>query len=310
MLKIQHKQTKLLVLILLFFLAKFSNGQSYKIVYNNSKDSTQNFYIIRLPKDNIKGLLVLNDRALSDSSKLEAYNLGICILTVVPTSQSLDNLTSNDVLNTIDQMIDAITTKYKIAKQKVIIGGMSVAGTGAIRYVQYCYSNKSKHGIKPVGVFAVDPPLDYQRLYNEAKKSIQRNFNKDAVDEGKMITELLTKNLNGTPEINIQQYQVSSPFCYSANNGGNAYLLNKTAIRLYTEPDINWWINNRRKDYYDINAIDNAALINQLKLNGNSEATLITTSDKGVKLNGHPHSWSIVNEHELLLWCNQLFNKL
>ena len=35
------------------------------------------------------------------------------------------------------------------------------------------------------------------------------------------------------------------------------------AVRLYTEPDVNWWIDNRRKDYYDLNSIDDAALINQ-----------------------------------------------
>ncbi len=300
---------KLFILFSLLLSINISNGQSYKIVYENPKDSTQNFYVIRLPKDVIKGLLVLNDRALSDSSKLRAYNLGICTLTVVPTAQSLDNLTSNDILNTIDNMIGEVTKMYKISKQKIVIGGMSVAGTGAIRYAEYCFSNKSKQGIKPIGVFGVDPPLDYQRLYYEAKNSIQRNFSKDAVDEGKLITKHLNNNLKGTPETNIKSYQANSPFCYSAINGGNAYLLNTLAVRVYTEPDINWWIDNRRKDFYDINAIDNAALINQLKLNGNSKATLIATNYKGVSLEGHPHSWSIVDEQDLLLWCNNLFDE-
>jgi hypothetical protein len=301
---------KYLVILSLLFIGKMSLGQQYKVVYKNPADSSQNFYIITLPKDTIKGLLVLNARTLSDSSKMTAYSLGICTLTIVPTAKSLDNLTSNGILNTIDGMIGEVIRDYKISNHKIIIGGMSAAGTGSVRYAEYCYLNKSKHGIKPCGVFGVDPPLDYERLYNEANKAMIRNFNKDAVDESKMLIEILTRDLKGTPQKNIKSYQTNSPFCYSATNGGNAYLLNHLAVRLYTEPDINWWIDNRRKDYYDLNSIDDAALINQLKLNGNVNAELIVTNNKGLKIDGHPHSWSIVDERELLLWCNKIFSGL
>ncbi len=286
-----------------------SLGQQSKTVYKNPKDSSQNFYIIRLPKDTIKGLLVLNARGLSDSSKIIAYNLGICTLTIMPTTSYLDNLTSDSIINIIDGMIGEVIQEYKIPNNKIIIGGMSAAGTGSVRYAEYCYLNKSFYGIKPSGVFGVDPPLDYERLYNESNNAIIRNFSKDAVDEGKMLIELLTRNLKGTPQTNIKSYQTSSPFCYSASNGGNAYLLNHLAVRLYTEPDINWWIDNRRKDYYDLNSIDDAALINQLKLNGNSKAELIVTHNKGLNIEGHPHSWSMVDEQDLLLWCNEIFSE-
>ena len=284
-------------------------GQQSKVIYKNPNDSSQNFYVITLPKDTIKGLLVLNARILSDSSKMTAYSLGICTLTIVPTANSLENLTSDRILNTIDGMIGEVIRKYRISNHKIIIGGMSAAGTGSVRYAEYCYLNKSMYAIKPCGVFGVDPPLDYERLYNEAKKAITRNFSKPAVDESRMIIEVLSKNLKGTPQTNIKMYQTNSPFCYSAPNGGNAYLLNHIAVRLYTEPDINWWIDNRRKDYYDLNAIDDAALIDQLKLSGNSKAELIVTNNKGVKIDGHPHSWSIVDEQELLLWCNKIFSE-
>lgn len=286
-------------------------GQQSKTVYKNPKDSSQNFYVIRLPKDTIKGLLVLNARALSDSSKIAAYNLGICTLTIIPTTNYLDNLTSDSIINTIDRMIGEVTRTYNISKRKVIIGGMSVAGTGSIRYAEHCYLNKSSNGIKPCGVFGVDPPLDYERLYNESNKAIIRNFSKDAVDESKMLIEILSRNMKGTPQTNIKSYQKNSPFCYSAANGGNAYLLNHLAVRLYTEPDINWWIENRRKDYYDLNVVDAAALINQLKLNGNSKAELIATNNKGFREDGvrHPHSWSILEETDLLKWCDKLFSE-
>jgi hypothetical protein len=187
---------------------------------------------------------------------------------------------------------------------------MSAAGTAAVRYAQRSFLGGNLL-IKPLAVFAVDPPLDYERLWNESEKSVWRDFSKDAVEEGKMLMDLLKKNLNGTPKTNLQSYQKISPSSYSAKDGGNAYLLNSIAVRLYTEPDVNWWIENRRKDYADINSIDNAGLINQLKLNGNAHAELFTTYNKGYQDNGdrHPHSWSILDQSELLDWCVKLFDE-
>jgi hypothetical protein len=43
-------------------------------------------------------------------------------------------------------------------------------------------------------------------------------------------------------------------------------------VRLYTEPDIRWWMENRKVDYYSMNAVDAAALILQLQLLGNRQA--------------------------------------
>ena len=297
--------------VILFFFIQISFGQTSYVVFRNPKDSSQNLYIVRPPKAVIKGVLVLNDRALSDSSKMKAYETGILTLTIVPTSNSLDNLMSDAILLRVDEMIKEVLSKYKIQDDKFIIGGMSAAGTGAIRYAQFCFSRKTKSSIKPIGVFAVDPPLDYERLWNEAEKSVQRNFNNDAVKEGQTLIKLLKKDLQGTPKTNIQSYRIKSPYCCSAPNGGNAYLLNKVAIRLYIEPDISWWINNRRKNYCDINAIDNAGLINQLKINGNDNAELIMSYGKGYREDGkrHPHSWSILDENELLNWCDKLFTE-
>lgn len=63
-------------------------------------------------------------------------------------------------------MVQEVLTTYRIASHKLGVGGMSAAGTGAVRYVQYCYQ-QSTPNIKPIGVFGVDVPLNYERLYRE-----------------------------------------------------------------------------------------------------------------------------------------------
>jgi hypothetical protein len=293
---------------MILILMHSAHAQQTLKVYRNPGDHTQNFYVLRLPKNEIKGLLVLNARSLSDTANKTADALGIGILTIVPVSNTLENLLSSTLLDTIDAMIAQVTARYDIAKDKIVIGGMSAAGTGAVRYVQYCAAKLSKNHIRPRGVFGVDSPLDYIRLYNEAERAIQRNFNNDAVEEGKTLVNLFSKKLKGKPQTNPIAYAKASPFCYSIQTNNHAALLNNIAIRLYTEPDITWWIENRRKDFYDLNCLDNAALLNQLRINGNTRAELITTQNKALLKEGHPHSWGMLDENDLLKWCYQLFS--
>jgi len=299
----------LICLLLCFYISK---AQKAIYVYKSPGDSTQNFYIKRLPHGPIKGLLVINLRSVSDSSKTYALDHGIMLMGVIAISpdSALQYLTSTQALDRTDRMITEVVNQYHIPSNKVIIGGMSVGGTGALRYVEYCKAGSSKGKINPIGCFAVDPPLDYERFYRASNDAVQRNFNQDAVEEGKAVIQLLRSTLKGTPFSNAKAYQQASVFSYSSESGSNAKLLTDVAIRLYTEPDINWWIENRRRSYYDFNSIDCAALVNQLKLNSNSKAELIVTSNKGYQEDGtkHPHSWSIVNEKDLLNWCIELFN--
>lgn len=61
---------------------------------------------------------------------------------------------------------------------------------------------------------------------------------------------------------------------------------------------------NRQRDYYDLNCVDIAAMINLLQTQGNKEAKLVVTNNKGRRLNGmrHPHSWSIMDSKQCLDW--------
>ena len=119
------------------------------------------------------------------------------------------------------------------------------------------------------------------------------------------VINYLTEHLGAKFEDNSKLYEELSPFNYAELNGGRSKLLKDISIRLYVEPDVNWYIQNRGKDYLDMNSIDCAALVNRLKLMGNKKAELIITKDKGIGEDGKrdPHSWSIVDEEGLVDWA-------
>jgi len=217
-------------------------------------------------------------------------------------------LTGDGPLQRIDSLVREVINSYHLPKNKWVIGGMSVEGTGAIRYVQYRQQKHANDGLNPAGVFGIDPPLDYERLWHESEDGVKRNFSPNAVAEGNFLMAFFKEKFGGSPHDKPDAYRAASPFSYSAGDGGNARWLNNIPIKIYVEPNINWWIENRRKDFYDLNAADQAALINQLKLNGNKDAELKTSYNKGIAPDGsyHPHSWSILDEKELLKWCLKL----
>jgi len=301
------------LLFLLFLIPGFhiSFAQEPITVFRNPRDSTANLYQLVLPKGQIKGMFVLTYLPFSHPMVSMAAEKGIVLMMGIPASNYLDIMVEDYPLQLLDEMIAEVTVKYNIPKNKVIVGGLSAAGSLAIRYAQYGEQGKNHSGIKVAGVMAVDPPLDYERFWRECKKKVELNFSSVAVAEGKMVLSLLESKYGGTPYQKLSNYHTGSPFSYSARKGGNAVFLDKTPVRIYHEPDVNWWLENRRLDYYGMNSIDCAALINQLMIDGNKDAELISTNNKGFREDGsrHPHSWSIVDETELINWCVSLFNR-
>lgn len=298
------------ILLFFCFLCLHVTAQEMKYVHRDARDTTHNFYVKLVPSVPVKGVLVLNNEVLSASSNEYATKQGVMVLCIVPGYDDgfAENMVGDTILHSIDTLINEVLTVHKIPADKVIIGGMSAAGTGAIRYAQFCAEGKSAYHIKTAGVFAVDPPLDYERLWYQAVHSIERKYHQGAMQEAQALKNMFINKLGGDPGHYQAAYQQLSPYSYTAANGGHAGLLNNMQVRLYTEPDINWWIDNRRKDYYDMNAVDLAALINQLKLNGNKNASLIITENKGYNgANRHPHSWSIVDQKELIDWSLEVF---
>lgn len=162
---------------------------------------------------------------------------------------------------------------------------------------------KEQNTIQPKGVFVVDSPIDLEELYKSAKKDIEENVSKAAVEEGKFLIELFNKEL-GAPEDSIQNYEYYSPYLMSKKSTHNLNNLKNIKIRLYCEPDIEWQSSNRNRGYEDLNAfkLKNAAL--DLNKIGAKNVEFIESKNRGYRANGqkHPHSWNIVEKENLVDW--------
>ena len=271
-------------------------------------------YTLWLPKETSKGVIVFFDGYRDTVNKLPIIDLALknqLAILYVTTNNPVEFLFEEIKMKELEGYIYEAISKNNIPRNNILYCGMSLAGTRALRLAAFSQSTQSTYKLIPKAIAICDAPLDMVRNYRECKKASELNLNPVGATESEWVSSYIRKNLNGTPEEAIMAYINYSPFCYSAENGGNAKAFKNIYLRCYTEPDVNWWIANRGRDYYGMNATDLAALVNQLKILGSKKAELITTSGKGIRENGnrHPHSWSIVNENELVEWFVQLNKK-
>lgn len=215
---------------------------------------------------------------------------------------------------TLHTVISRIVKDNRIPPDSLTIVGFSAGGTGAIRYAEYCIEHRCPPDVRAAAAVSVDGPLDFERWYDCAARKADRQPDNPA---GAMIVKMLTNNLGGPPAQRRTAYSEAAPLSITRPNGGNARLLKDTPVRTYSEPDIGWTIENWGNDYYCLNAIDQAALAQELRFLGNQSAEFVTTTGKGYRtqLNSatgkyekgerSPHSWSIVDERDLADWIER-----
>jgi hypothetical protein len=284
-----------------------TNTLKIEKVYLEKSDTTKNCYtIIYPPKLPWKGYMFLipgfGESAESvflqtDLPKKLALS---GILTIIPTFQDgvlsfgVDSLSQQS----FDKIIKDVNTKHKLIDQRLYIGGFSIGGSCTIKYAENAT-------VKPTAIFAIDPPLDFERVYNSAKRDIRLSKDNKPNQENLYIVERLEKETGGSPAKKLAAYYRFSPYSFSDTTQAAIKKLTKTPLRIYTEPDINWWMKERRADFTNINSTECSALINELNRLGNNKAALITTNNKGFRKPDnlrHPHSWSIVDNDELIKW--------
>lgn len=114
----------------------------------------------------------------------------------------------------------------------------------------------------------------------------------------------MRRELGGTPVQAADRYRRNSVLTQEDTLGGNAFLLARTAVRIYVEPDIAWHMRVAGDDFLSSNLADAAGLIQLLLRHGNAHAELRTPAGRAVLPDGQPssHAWNIIEEDELVEW--------
>lgn len=296
------------LLLLLLASPEAAFSQLGRVIRRSPADTLLSSYRLYEPKGKPVGILVLLP---GGGGSDDAFNPGgptpstlphrLPVVTIVPAEVYWLN---DRWLEQLDAVIAETLAAYRLPPHRVVVGGFSGGGTVAISYAEFTAEGRSRAGVRVQGVFAADAPLDMARLWRGEALAIARGADDRFVAEARMVLGLLREALGGAPEEHPARYLEASPLSAFAKGGGRAALLRGVAVRLYTEPDVHWWMANRQLDYYSMNAVDAAALVTVLQLMGHKEAELITTDGRGFRPGGlrHPHSWSIIDEEELAKW--------
>lgn len=300
------------ILIITFSFLTKVYGQQIEKSFLDKNDSSSNYYITIYPtKLPLSGFLFLipglgqmpDDVLIQTQLPLIASQNGI--LTIIPSfktgsmSFGIDSLTQLS----FKEILTEVTSKHKLADEKFFVGGFSIGGSCAVKFTEE--ANRENYQFKPIAVFGIDPPLDFERFYYSRKRDLRLAGQSKPSEEALYMIKVIEKEMNDAPDVARSNFHKISPYSFTDTNQTAIKFLLNTSLRIYTEPDVNWWIKERGIDFSGMNALDASAMINELNKLGNKKAQLITTQNKGYRKPQnvrHPHSWSIVDNEELIKW--------
>lgn len=290
---------------------QLSGQQVLDEINNVSIPYSKQGYTLHLPdSEPVATIIMLSGSALDTSRDIDEYAIikpaienNIAVL-MVSTGKVIEFLFTDDDIQIIDKIVGATLEKHQLIDKPKFLVGMSLGGTMALRYTEFALLNKSGFGFQPDAIAICDAPLDMVRMWHEQQQAIINNYHPNAVGEARWVLHHMEKKLGGSPGECIEKYIEYSPFVYSDEKRSKIELFKNIPIRMYHEPDIRWWIKNRGKDYNTINSIDLAGFYNYLIQAGSMETELITSYNKrkGFKKGSSPHSWTIVDNNELVSW--------
>jgi dienelactone hydrolase len=296
---------KLKLTVLVYFILTNLFGQKIEKVFLDQSDSTRNHYIIIYPENiPLSGyIFIIPGFGQTVEMALEQTDLPIKtaengLLTIIPTLQDgvLSFGVDNSSQQSLNNMIRDVKNKHKLSDLPFFIGGFSIGGSCVIKYAQNAT-------MKPAAVFGVDPPLDFERFYNSSKRDIRLSVDKEPSQENVYMVERIEKEFNGTPQKALSNFYEISPYSFTDHTQAAVKKFGNIPLRIYSEPDVDWWLKERNFDFTSINGPECSAMINELNRLGNNNAELIVTENKGYRKPynvRHPHSWSIVDNDELI----------
>jgi hypothetical protein len=289
------------------------NNKNAGDLYVHDRDTTGLFYYAIAPKQPLKGMLILlpgtwelAEMVLNNNAKLIGLAHDRGIMTVVP-SLNYNLCLGETALDFLNATFADTFEKYKPPVNKIIIGGFSLGGMNALRYTEMAFESEKKTAFKPAGVYGVDPPVELSNLYYTFQRTVENNAAPAAIGEASSYLARMESQFGGSPVKSPDKYSYCTMYSRKEPMGGNARFLRNVPVRIYSDPDIDWHLKNRKADYYDMNALDQSAMINALHKQGNEQAEFVNALGKGIRLNGtrHPHSWSIVDPAECITWIEK-----
>lgn len=285
-------------------------------LYVNDGTSAELHYYEIVPEKKPKGVIVVlpsgaeltEDTLKSITLHEKAAEQGI--LTIIP-SINWGTDAGEAEIKLLDKIFQEVISKYGVSQDNFVLGGLSGGGMISLIYAERAVQNPGSTLLLPRGIFGLDTPLDEAHFYAYCERELQRDFSKAGMAEAKYILEYYNETYGGSPKDYPEKYIEASIYSFGTESGGNAKYLKDMPIRMYTDLDVEWLMNERHRDLYDWNGTDIVAMINQLKILGNTDANVKISQGKGVRLDGtrHPHSWSILDTEDCLNWIVNLFDE-
>lgn len=208
-------------------------------------------------------------------------------------------LTKAEKQDLSEQVSEAIQ-ENDLSIAEIYLGGFSSGGNLALLLAKQL--EKFQGGkFKATGVFVIDSPVDLAQLYQSSKETIDKNYSEASVKEAKFIIAYLEGKL-GNPCDNLSNYERLSPFLAKTNYIENIQF-ETTAVKIYTEPALEWNKKYRGRNFEELNAFQLKQMAKALLENG-VEVDYYQTENQGYRSNGdrHPHSWSVLEEEEIVAW--------
>jgi hypothetical protein len=288
-----------------------ANAQTPEKTCLNAADSTLNYYLTYKPQAPVKGWLLLltsfgeTPEMAAAETDIHQKAAAMGIMTIYASLQEGRQSFYIDSISqaSLDALIPQLQQNYQLQKLPFYLGGFSLGGSGAVRYAERAYSNPQL--IKPKALFAIDPPLDFERMFLSLEFTVRNSQVAVAKNEADYFIKRMLYEFQTSPQNDRTPYHTHSPLSYSDTANTNIRQLKDCPILFITEPDLQWQMDERNRSLYDLNALDCSLAINTLRLLGNPNATLWLSTGQGYrKRNGqrNPHSWSIMNSEETLKW--------